>query len=205
MPSTISKDRRSRIIIRAIPSVLSFGLTIFRVSFCTCDKFYIDSVSFLVRVPLFGCIRFKAWQTSSICILGFKFVVTMFAFRLCIVFFLKMFPNRASLYLLPLHDDIFCTTSATTTLLSLSLDIFFKDFQSLLNLHRFWNVRPSFPNFSTILLNSVHNVQVLSTQSHVRLHQVARLLEPVFPITSMAEGTELCIYIFCRLLYSIVK
>ena len=33
--STISKGRRSRTIIRAIPSVISFGLTIFRVSFCT--------------------------------------------------------------------------------------------------------------------------------------------------------------------------
>ena len=55
-PSTISKGRRSRTIIRAIPFVISFGLTIFRASFCTCDKFYIDSVSFLVRVLMFGCI-----------------------------------------------------------------------------------------------------------------------------------------------------
>ena len=49
-PSTISKGRRSRTTVRAIPSVISFGLTIFGVSFCTCDKFYIDSVSFLVHM-----------------------------------------------------------------------------------------------------------------------------------------------------------
>ena len=46
-PSTVSKDRRSRTTIRATPSVISFGLTIFRLSFCTYDKFYIDSVSLL--------------------------------------------------------------------------------------------------------------------------------------------------------------
>ena len=54
--STISKDRRSRTIIRAIPSIISFG-----VSFCTCDKFYIDSVSFLVHVLMFGSMCFK-WR-----------------------------------------------------------------------------------------------------------------------------------------------
>ena len=48
--STVSKGRRSKTIIRTIPSVISFGLTIFRVSFCTCDKFYIDSVYFLVHI-----------------------------------------------------------------------------------------------------------------------------------------------------------
>ena len=32
-PSIVSKSRRSRTIIRAMPSVISFGLTIFRVSF----------------------------------------------------------------------------------------------------------------------------------------------------------------------------
>ena len=57
--STISKGRRSRTIIRTIPSVISFGLAIFRVSFCACDKFYIDSVSFLVHILIFGCICFK--------------------------------------------------------------------------------------------------------------------------------------------------
>ena len=36
--STVSKGRRSRTIVRAIPSV---DLTIFRISFCTRDKFYI--------------------------------------------------------------------------------------------------------------------------------------------------------------------
>ena len=45
---------------------------------------------------------------------------------------------------------------------------------------------------------------MLSTQSHVRLHQVTRFLESVCPITSLAEEIVLCIYIFCRLLYSIV-
>ena len=63
-PSTILKVRRSRTIIRAIPTVISFGLKIFRVSFCTCDKFYIDSVSFLVHVLMFECIYFK-WRTSN--------------------------------------------------------------------------------------------------------------------------------------------
>ena len=57
-PSTISQ-------IRAIPSVISFGLTIFRVSFCTRDKFYIDSVSFLVHVLMFGCIYFK-WHNKPV-------------------------------------------------------------------------------------------------------------------------------------------
>ena len=52
-PSTTSKGRRSGTIIRAIPSVVSFGLTIFSISFCTCDKFYIDSVSFLVHVLMY--------------------------------------------------------------------------------------------------------------------------------------------------------
>ena len=132
-------------------------------------------------------------------------MVTMYAFRLCIIFLLKIFPNRASLYLLPLHDIFYTLLPATTTLLSLSLDIFFTDFQSLLNSHRFRNVRPSFPNFSAILLDSVHNVQVLSTQSHVRLRQVTRFLESVFPITSLAEEIQLCIYIFCRLLYNIAE
>ena len=64
-PSTISKGRRSRTIVRAIPSVISFGLTIFRVSFCTCDKFYIDSVSFLVHVLMFECICFK-WRNKPV-------------------------------------------------------------------------------------------------------------------------------------------
>ena len=64
-PSTISKDRRSRTTIRAIPSVVSFGLTIFRVSFCTCDKFYIDSVSFLVHILMFGCTCFK-WSNKPV-------------------------------------------------------------------------------------------------------------------------------------------
>ena len=64
-PLTISKDRRSRTIIRAIPSVISFGLRIFRVSFCTCDKFHIDSVSFLVHVLMFGCIRFR-WRNKPV-------------------------------------------------------------------------------------------------------------------------------------------
>ena len=59
--STVSKGRRSRTIIRAIP----FGLTIFRVSFCTCDKFYIDSVSFLVHVLMFECICFK-WRNKLV-------------------------------------------------------------------------------------------------------------------------------------------
>ena len=44
--STMSKGRRSRTIIRAIPSVISIGLTIFRVSFCTCDRHFI-SIQFL--------------------------------------------------------------------------------------------------------------------------------------------------------------
>ena len=119
----------------------------------------------------------------------------MCAFRFCIIFFLKMFPNGASLYPLPLHDISSALLPAITTLLSLSLDIFLlKDFQSLLR-----NIRPSFPSSSAILLNSVHNIQVLSTQSHVRIHRVTRFLESVFPITtSLAEEIELCIYIFCK-------
>ena len=56
--STISKGRRSRTIIRAIPSVLSFGLTIFRVS-------YIDSITFLVHILMFGCICFE-WRNKSV-------------------------------------------------------------------------------------------------------------------------------------------
>ena len=64
-PSTLSRGHRSRTIVRAIPSVISFGLTIFRVSFCTCDKFYIDSVSFLVHVLMFGCICFK-WRNKPV-------------------------------------------------------------------------------------------------------------------------------------------
>ena len=110
-PSTISKGRRSRIIIRTILFVTSFCLTIFRVSFCTCDKFYIDSVSFLVHVLTFECICFK-WRNKPVVFayLVLNSLVTMYAFRLFIIFFLKMFPNRTSLYLLPLHD-IFCSTS----------------------------------------------------------------------------------------------
>ena len=113
-PPTVSKDRRSRTIIRAIPSVLSFGLiTNFRVSFCTCDKFYIDSVSFLVHVLMFRCICFK-WRNKSVVSAYFVLnSVTTYGFPLCIIFFLKMFSNRASLYLLSLHD-IFCTTSCFT-------------------------------------------------------------------------------------------
>ena len=64
-PSTVSKGRRSRTIIRAIPFVISFGLTIFRVSFCTRDKFYIDSVSFLVHVLMFECMCFK-WRNKPV-------------------------------------------------------------------------------------------------------------------------------------------
>ena len=128
----------------------------------------------------------------------------MRAFRLCIIFFLKLFPTEL------LFTLFLCTISsallpATTTLLSLSIDICFKDFEYLLNLHRFWNIRLSFPNVSAILLDSVHKVQVLNTQSHVRLHQVTRFLESAFPITSLAEEIELCIYIFSRLLCSIVE
>ena len=51
--------------IRAIPSVVSFGLTIFRVSFCTYEKFYIDSDSFLMHVLMFGCICFK-WRDKLV-------------------------------------------------------------------------------------------------------------------------------------------
>ena len=64
-PLTISKSRRSRTIIQAIPSVIFFDLTIFRVSFCICEKFYINSVSFLVDILMFGCICFK-WRNKPV-------------------------------------------------------------------------------------------------------------------------------------------
>ena len=44
---------------------ISFGLTIFRVSFCACDKFHIDSVSFLVHILMFECVRFK-WRNKPV-------------------------------------------------------------------------------------------------------------------------------------------
>ena len=69
-PSTVSKDRRSRTNIRAIPFVISFDLTIFRVSFCTCDKFYIDSVSFLVHVLMFGCVCSK-WRNKPVVVFAY--------------------------------------------------------------------------------------------------------------------------------------
>ena len=130
-PSTISKSRRSRTIIRTIPSVISFGLTVFRVSFCTCDKFYIDSVSFLVHILMFGCICYK-WSNKPVV---FAYLV-LNSWWLCVhsIFFLKMFPNRASLYLLPLHD-IFCTNSCyhnfTLTIIRPYFLIFIKFTQTL--------------------------------------------------------------------------
>ena len=110
MASTVSKGRRSRTIIRAIPSVISFGLTIFRVSFCTCDKFYIDSVSFLVHVLMFGCICFK-WRDKPVV---FAYLVWNSWWQCAHSAFVSSFSWKCSqtelLYFLPLHD-IFCTTS----------------------------------------------------------------------------------------------
>ena len=154
---------------------------------------------------MFGCICFK-WRDKPVV---FAYWVLNSWWQCVHSAFVSSFSWKSSQT--ELLFTFFCCTissallSATTTSLSLSLDIFLKDFQSSLNSHRFWNIRPSFPNFSAILLNSVHNVQVLSTQSHVRLYRVTRFLESVFPITSLAEEIELCIYIFCKLLYSIVE
>ena len=102
-PSTISKSRISRTIIRAIPSVIFFGLTIFRVSFSTCDKFYIVSVSFLIRTLMFECTCFK-WRNKPVAFANLVLNSWWLG-----IFFLKMFPNRAFLYLFLLHD-VFCTT-----------------------------------------------------------------------------------------------
>ena len=131
MSSTVSKGRRSRTIVRTIPSVISFGLTIFRVSFCTCDKFYIDSVSFLVHVLMFECICFK-WRNKLVVL---AYLVLNSWWRCVHSAFVSSFSWKCSQTEL-LFTFFLCTiSSATTTLLSLSLDFFFEDFQSLLNSH----------------------------------------------------------------------
>ena len=119
---------RSRTIIRAILSVISYGLTIFRVSFCTYDKSYIDSVSFLVHVLMFGCICFK-WRNKPVV---FAYLVWNSWWQCVHYAFVSSFSGKCS------HTELLfifflCTISsallpATTTLLSLSLDIGFKDF-----------------------------------------------------------------------------
>ena len=136
---------------------------------------------------MFGCICFK-WRNKPVVV---AYLVLNSRWQCVHSAFVSSFSWKCSQTEL-LFTFFLCTISsallpATTTLLSLSLDICFKDFQSLLDSHRVWNIRLNLPNFSAILLNSVHNVQVLSTQSHVCLHQVTRFLESVFPITSLKK------------------
>ena len=94
---------------------------------------------------------------------------------------------------------------ATITLLS--LDIFFKDFQSLLNSHRFWNIYVWASRISQRYCSTAY-IQCPSTK-----HAVTRFYTSGHTILkirvsnkfSLAEEIELCICIFRRLLYSIVE
>ena len=88
---------------------ISFGLTIFRVSFCTCDKFFIDSVSFLVHISMFECVCFK-WCNKPV-----VSAYLLNSWWQCVrSAFVSLFSWKCSqtelLHLLPLHD-IFCTSS----------------------------------------------------------------------------------------------
>ena len=137
------------------------------------------------------------------CIHSFQFEVTMRALRLCIILLLKMFPEQSFSLPSSFARCLLRYSLLPQASLSLSLDIFFQRFSIiLLNSHGFRNIRPSFPSFSAILLNSVHNVQVRGTQSHVRLH---RFLESVFPITIRWQKKLDCVFTFRRLLHSIVE
>ena len=123
---------------------------------------------------MFGCICFK-WRNKPVV---FAYLVLNSWWQCMHSAFVSSFSWKCSQTELLFTFFLYTISSALlpATITLLSLDIFFKDFQSLLNSHRFWNIRLNFPNFSAVLLNSVHNVQVLTTQSYVRLHQVTRFV-----------------------------
>ena len=119
-PSTISKCRRSRTI-RIIPSVISFAY-----HFVHATNF--TSIQFLVHVLMFECICFK-WRNKPVV---FTYLVLNSWWQCMDSAFVSSSSWKCSqtelLFTFFLYTISSALLPATTTLLSLSLDIFFKIF-----------------------------------------------------------------------------